>query len=133
VWTDVTRKMKDDDEFSSLSISTRFHHTKFAMQADNQNNNMTGFKKICKIDGEKLLSTEDLIKAIQQEVATDGHKNSSDLTEILNTSGGIDIVWQNAELSSERLGENFEKIVETIRDHGPGGSRPTDNVNLFLN
>ncbi len=92
-----------------------------------------GVKKICKIDGEKVLCTEDLLKAMQREVASEGHKDSGDLTEILNTSGGIDIVWQNADISSERLGENFEKIVETIREHGPDGSRPTDNVNLFLN
>lgn len=93
---------------------------------------MPGVKKICKIDGEKIQTTEELLAAIKQEVATDEHKNDS-LTEILNTSGGIDIVWQNSDVSSERLGNEFEKIVETIKEHGPEGNRPTDNVHLFLN
>mmetsp|Transcript_128152 Transcript_128152/g.358769 ORF Transcript_128152/g.358769 Transcript_128152/m.358769 type:complete len:94 (-) Transcript_128152:324-605(-) len=93
---------------------------------------MPSVKKICKIDGEKVHTTEELLKVIQQEVATEEHKSGS-LTDILNTSGGIDIVWQNADISAEKLGKDFEKIVETIRDHGPDGARPTDNVHLFLN
>ena len=94
---------------------------------------MSSVKKICKIDGEKVQTTEQLLKVIQQEVATEGHKTGS-LTDILNTSGGIDIVWQNADVSAEKLGTKaFEAIVETIREHGPDGSRPTDNVHLFLN
>ena len=93
---------------------------------------MSSVKKICKIDGEKVQTTEELLKVIKQEVATKGHEQGS-LTDILNTSGGIDIVWQNADVSAEKLGKDFEKIVETIREHGPDGSRPTDNVHLFLN
>lgn len=93
---------------------------------------MPGVKKICKIDGEKIQTTEELLEVIKQEVATEEHKANS-LTDILNTSGGIDIVWQNSDISSERLGNDFLKIVETIRDHGPEGARPTDNVHLFLN
>jgi hypothetical protein len=103
------------------------------MQSNNNNSKTTGVKKICQIDGANLSSTEDVVKVIQQEVATEGHKTCDDLTEILNTSGGIDIVWQNSDVSSERLGADFEAIVQTIREHGPGGSRPTDNVTLFLN
>ena len=30
-------------------------------------------------------------------------------------------------------GEDIEKIVQTTRDHGPGGSRPTDEVVLQEN
>ena len=93
---------------------------------------MSSVKKICKIDGEKVQTTEEVLKVIQQEVASEGHEKGS-LTDILNTSGGIDIVWQNADVSAEKLGKDFEKIVETIREHGPDGSRPTDNVHLFLN
>ncbi len=93
---------------------------------------MSGVKKICKIDGDKIQTTEELIKAIKNEVATEQHKSDS-LTEILNTSGGIDIVWQDSDISSDRLGNDFQKIVETIREHGPDGNRPTDNVHLFLN
>jgi hypothetical protein len=93
---------------------------------------MSSVKKICKIDGEKVQTIEELLKVIQREVATEGHKTGS-LTDILNTSGGIDIVWQNADVSAEKLGKEFETIVETIREHGPDGSRPTDNVHLFLN
>lgn len=94
---------------------------------------MPGIKKICKIDGDKVQTTEELLKVIKEEVAHPDHKTGS-LTDILNTSGGIDIVWQNADVSEERLGkEEFQKIVDTIRDHGPDGARPTDNVHLFLN
>lgn len=90
-------------------------------------------KRICKIDGDKVQTTEELLKMIREEVATPEHKRDS-LTEILNTSGGIDIVWQNSDVSEEKLGkEEFQRIVETIREHGPDGVRPTDNVHLFLN
>lgn len=92
-------------------------------------------KRICQIDGDKVSTTEELLQTIQREVSTTvkNLSNNTDLTELLNTSGGIDIVWQNSDVSSERLGKDFEEIVATIRDHGPDGSRPTDNVHLFLN
>jgi hypothetical protein len=45
---------------------------------------------------------------------------------------GFTLRWVNHRLSQERLGTNFDLLVEIIRDHGPGGDEPEDKVELVL-
>lgn len=46
--------------------------------------------------------------------------------------GGFVLVWRNAELSRQRLGRDFETLVEILRDHGAGGDESEDRVELVL-
>lgn len=91
-----------------------------------------GGNKICKIDGEAINNYDELLAALKEEVGLK-KEGSYELEGILNASGNLDIVWQNSEASQDRMGLIFEEAVHEIRKHGPGGSKPKDNVHLFLN
>jgi RNAse (barnase) inhibitor barstar len=91
---------------------------------------------VCKIEGEKIQNLEGFYEQVSEQMVPKGvqfEKNMDSFNEVLNSSGGVDIVWQNADESQKNLGEeHFQKILEMIRDHGPEGGKPKDNVHLHL-
>jgi len=97
-------------------------------------------KKIARIEGEKVHTLEEFFSVVNDSLVPPGthvEKNMESFNEVLknafNDSGGIDIVWENASLSQKNLGEeNFQKIIDIIRSHGPGGASPRDDVHLHL-
>ena len=46
---------------------------------------------------------------------------------------GFTLRWRDAATSKKMLGSvSFDRLVEIIRDHGPGGEQQEDNVTLLL-
>lgn len=45
---------------------------------------------------------------------------------------GFVLVWKHSELSRQRLGADFDTLVEILLDHGPGGEQAEDRVDLVL-
>ena len=47
--------------------------------------------------------------------------------------GGFVLRWKNSNESLKRLGADvFNSLVEILKDHGPSGSKPEDEVILLL-
>lgn len=96
----------------------------------------TNPKPLCKIEGDKVKDEKTFYEQVQQRTGKKFDPNMDAFTEFLNSSfvdGGIDFVWEKADESEKNLGKNtMHNILKTLRDHGPGGERPKDNVHLHL-
>lgn len=92
------------------------------------------------IDGQQITDLRGFYEEFSLKIL--GHhrwgKNLDALNDVLRGGFGTPpegfvLVWTNAALSRERLGADmFEQIVQTIRDHGPGGVDAQDAVDLVL-
>ena len=94
-------------------------------------------KPLCKIDGEKVKDEKAFYQQVHEATGKEFDHNIDSFNEFLNSSfanNGIDFVWDKAEESEKNLGaDRFKELLKAIRDHGPGGPRPKDNVHLHLN
>ena len=94
--------------------------------------------KTYEIDGERFSSLEEFYSEIDRvmQLSSWGH-NLDAFNDVLRggfgtPNGGFAICWKNHELSREWLGLEFNRLLEIIRTHGPGGREEEDRVTLIL-
>jgi RNAse (barnase) inhibitor barstar len=91
------------------------------------------------IDGKAFSSVEEFARHFSATVLRD-HTWRGNLNAFNDTlrggfgtpEDGFVLVWRDHVTSRERLGPEFDTLVEIIRDHGPGGDESEDGVELVL-
>lgn len=78
--------------------------------------------KTCKVTirGEQLASLEQLYDLLAAELKLPAHfgRNLDALWDVLTTdvAGPVEIVWENAALSKEKLGDKATALMELLKD-----------------
>lgn len=76
--------------------------------------------KKCVLDGEKILSLQDVYKALAQQLDFPEHfgRNLDALWDVLTTDlpGPISITWKSSIFSRSALGEGYEKVVAVLKE-----------------